>query len=81
MDGKAIFDFSINEVPKQIKDITQNIKVKLKDINYFIFHQANKFLVDTIVDKLNISSKKKHCFHSKKIWKHELSFYPNNNAH
>ena len=58
MDGKAIFDFSINEVPKQIKDITQNIKVKLKDINYFIFHQANKFLVDTIVDKLNISSKK-----------------------
>ena len=58
MDGKAIFDFSINEVPKQIKDITQNINVKLKDINYFIFHQANKFLVDTIVDKLNISSKK-----------------------
>ena len=43
MDGKAIFDFSITSSTKTNKRYNQNIKVKLKDINYFIFHQATNF--------------------------------------
>ena len=58
MDGKAIFDFSINEVPKQIKLFLKKKKIKKEKINYFIFHQANKFLVDTIAEKLNVPSNK-----------------------
>lgn len=48
MNGGAIFNFTLEIVPSLMNDIlSKNILTK-EDIDYFIFHQANKFMLNTI---------------------------------
>lgn len=58
MNGTAMFNFAINEVPKSIKKTLIKNKMKLKNIDFFILHQANKYMLETIRDKLKISKNK-----------------------
>jgi 3-oxoacyl-[acyl-carrier-protein] synthase-3 len=58
MDGAKIFEFALDEVPMQIKKLLKSSKNKIKSIDYFIFHQANKFLIQTLMKKLKIPENK-----------------------
>ena len=58
MNGQAMFNFAINEVPKSIMNTLKNNKIKLTDVDFFILHQANKYMLETIRDKLKIPSHK-----------------------
>lgn len=58
MEGSKIFEFAIEEVPKQINDLLKKSKHREKDLNYCILHQANKFLVESILKKTKISNDK-----------------------
>ncbi len=58
MNGPAMFSFAIREVPKTILNTLKKNKLNLEDIDYFILHQANLYMLDSIRDKLNISKKK-----------------------
>ena len=58
MDGSKIFEFAMEEVPKQIKYLLEKTKLKTNDIYFFILHQANKFLIDNIAKKISISKQK-----------------------
>ena len=40
----------INEVPKSIKKTLIKNKLKLENIDLFILHQANKYMLETIRD-------------------------------
>ncbi len=53
-----MFSFAIREVPKTILNTLKKNKLNLEDIDYFILHQANLYMLDSIRDKLNISKKK-----------------------
>ncbi len=59
MDGKEVFLFAISSVPKLIKNLIKSSKKKFFDIHYFVFHQANKFMLSKIFDFLNIEEKKR----------------------
>lgn len=48
MNGGAIFNFTLDAVPAMMKDILTKNKVQKDDINYYVFHQANKFMLNTI---------------------------------
>ena len=48
MDGPEIFNFTLDVVPKTIDEICAKNGVSLDQIDYFVFHQANKFMLDTI---------------------------------
>ncbi|MBQ8779840.1 MAG: ketoacyl-ACP synthase III [Alistipes sp.] len=48
MNGSAIFNFTLDAVPEMIKDILAKNKLESGDIDYFVFHQANKFMLNTI---------------------------------
>ena len=48
MDGSAIFNFTLEEVPKMIKNLLKKAGLSKEDINYFIFHQANKYMLSTL---------------------------------
>jgi 3-oxoacyl-[acyl-carrier-protein] synthase-3 len=52
MDGIEVFNFTMREVPKDIKRILQYSESELDDINYIVFHQANKFMTDFFAKKL-----------------------------
>ena len=58
MDGTKIFEFALREVPTQIEKIINLSKNTLQSIDYFIFHQANKFLINSLTKKLKIPEKK-----------------------
>jgi len=58
MHGTNIFDFTLNEIPKSIKNFLKKNHFKTKKINYFIFHQASEFIIKNLQKKLNIPSKK-----------------------
>ena len=48
MDGSAIFNFTLDAVPPMIKEILEKNKMRKDEIDYYVFHQANKFMLNTI---------------------------------
>lgn len=62
LKGDAVFLFSIKLVPKMVKELLAKENLVLEDIQLFIFHQANKLIVDTIGKKLGIPEEKNFHF-------------------
>lgn len=48
MNGGAIFNFTLDAVPDMMNQLLDRNHVQKADIDYFIFHQANKFMLNTI---------------------------------
>lgn len=48
MNGGAIFNFTLDAVPLMLKQVLEKNAVKKEEIDYFVFHQANKFMLNTI---------------------------------
>lgn len=48
MNGGNIFNFTLDAVPAMMKDILDKNKLEKDQINYYVFHQANKFMLNTI---------------------------------
>ena len=58
MNGRAVFNFSAISVPAQVTKLIETIGYNLDDIDLFIFHQGSKFIVDTLVKRLNLDPNK-----------------------
>ena len=48
MNGGSIFNFTLDAVPAMMKDILEKNKLDKGQIDYYVFHQANKFMLNTI---------------------------------
>ena len=55
MDGMDVFNFAISKVPKSIKQLLKETEHTVDDVDYLIFHQANRFMMDFFVKKLKMS--------------------------
>ncbi len=58
MDGFGIFTFTMTEQPPLLKAILEFSHKTEEDIDYFILHQANKYIVETITKKAGIPAAK-----------------------
>jgi len=58
MNGFAVWQFISKEVPKQINKLLQRNKLTLPDIDLFVFHQASKLTLDSLIKILKISEDK-----------------------
>ncbi len=58
MDGVEIFNFTIKVVPKTIKNNLTENDLTIEDIDLFVLHQANKFILDFLRKKLRIPEDK-----------------------
>lgn len=56
MDGGAIFDFSSNVVPLMLKDVLNKCNMQMDDIDLWVFHQANKYMINYIRKMLEIDT-------------------------
>ena len=54
MNGAEIFNFTLKEVPKGINELLEANKIEISEIDHFIFHQANKFMIDFLRRKIKI---------------------------
>ena len=52
MDGMDVFNFAISKVPKSIKALLKETDKTIDDVDYLVFHQANRFMMDFFVKKL-----------------------------
>jgi 3-oxoacyl-[acyl-carrier-protein] synthase-3 len=58
MDGPEIFNFTIDIVPPLVETVLSKNALKQSDINLFIFHQANQYMLNFLRDMLNIDENK-----------------------
>lgn len=48
MNGGAIFNFTLDAVPAMMADILKKNKLEKDNVDFYLFHQANKFMLNTI---------------------------------
>lgn len=58
MDGGRIFNFSADVVPQMVEDVLKKNGLRQEDINLFIFHQANKYMINYLRKLLGIDKDK-----------------------
>ena len=58
MDGGAIFDFSSDVVPQMVEDVLRKSGLEKDDVDLWIFHQANKFMINYIRKLLEIDKER-----------------------
>ncbi|MDZ4845041.1 MAG: ketoacyl-ACP synthase III [Chitinophagales bacterium] len=56
LHGIDVFNFSVNEVPKNIEELLSFSAADRAKINYFVFHQANRIINEAIRKKLKLDS-------------------------
>jgi 3-oxoacyl-[acyl-carrier-protein] synthase-3 len=61
MNGGAIFSFTLKTVPESVDKLLAKAGLAVDDIDYFIPHQANKFMLDRLRLKLKIPGEKFFC--------------------
>jgi 3-oxoacyl-[acyl-carrier-protein] synthase-3 len=55
MDGTGVLNFSTQKVPTAVENILDNAGLNKNDISYYIFHQANRMINETIRKKLQLT--------------------------
>lgn len=58
MNGPEIFNFTIEVIPRLVDDTLKKNNLKKEDIDFFVFHQANKYILEFLRKKLKIPSEK-----------------------
>lgn len=58
MKGMDVFAFGISTAPKSIKKLAENYGFDYLDADYYVFHQANMKMNNTIVKKLKLEPEK-----------------------
>jgi 3-oxoacyl-[acyl-carrier-protein] synthase-3 len=58
MNGSEIFNFTSKSVPILIENILHKHSLQINDIDHFVFHQANKFMLDHLRKKIKIDESK-----------------------
>lgn len=58
MNGPAIFNFTLDTVPETVRKLLAKVKMEIDDIDFFIFHQATKFMLDSLRYKIGIPEEK-----------------------
>jgi len=58
LNGMAVFDFSVGEVPKNIKEFFETTGTNPDSYDFFVMHQANLLMNETIRKKLKFPPEK-----------------------
>jgi 3-oxoacyl-[acyl-carrier-protein] synthase-3 len=58
MNGPDIFAFTLQEVPKSVLALLEKAGIRMQDVDLFVFHQANRFMLEHLRRKLQIPSER-----------------------
>lgn len=58
MDGAAVFNFTIKRVPTLIADTLAAARTTAADVDYFIFHQSNHYIIKHLMTKAALPAAK-----------------------
>lgn len=58
MDGTEIFNFVQTKIPPLIDNMFQHLNLQKEDVDYYLFHQPNKFMLKKLADKVEVPYEK-----------------------
>lgn len=58
MDGQAVFRFAVRQVPECIEALLEKADVSIEDIKYFVLHQANIRIIQSVAKRLQVDIEK-----------------------
>ncbi|MCP3177561.1 ketoacyl-ACP synthase III [Desulfuromonas sp. KJ2020] len=58
MNGPEIFTFTLLSVPRMVNALLKKCQIDLDQVDLFVFHQANRFMLESLRKKLKISEEK-----------------------
>jgi len=58
MNGGDVFNFVIREIPLDINTLLEYSGTNIEDVDYYVFHQANKFINAHLANKLKLDESK-----------------------
>jgi len=63
MDGSAIVNYTLDYFPPLAFDLLKKNNLEKDEIDWFVFHQANKYIMNLLRRKLGIPEEKYYCFY------------------
>ena len=58
MDGTDVFSFAMKHVPRNFNALVEKLGLDIDHVDYFLLHQANKFLCEKLRKKLKLPEEK-----------------------
>lgn len=58
MKGDVVFEYAINDVSNRVLRFMEKNEIKMEEVDYFVFHQAQKLILDNIADACGIPDEK-----------------------
>lgn len=58
MNGPEVFNFTVRVVPPLIDRILERARIEFQDVDFFVFHQANAFMIEHLRRRLRIPADK-----------------------
>jgi 3-oxoacyl-[acyl-carrier-protein] synthase-3 len=58
MDGAEIFNFTLSAVPKSVAGLLQKADKTMDDVDMFVFHQANRYMLEHLRKRIKIPADK-----------------------
>jgi 3-oxoacyl-[acyl-carrier-protein] synthase-3 len=58
MNGREIFNFMMRRVPASVEECLEKSKVAFEEVEYFVFHQASRYLLESLGKKMGIDRSK-----------------------
>ena len=58
MNGSEVFNFTLHRVPILVNSLLEKYKMQKEDVDLFIFHQANGYILEFLRKKLAIDTAK-----------------------
>ena len=58
MNGRLIFNFVMTDVPAQVKKLLDITGCRVDDIDLFAFHPGSKYIIDSLIKRLNLEPQK-----------------------
>lgn len=55
MDGQEVFKFVVKVIPKVIRQVLEEENITENDVDYYLLHQANRRINESVAKKLNVS--------------------------
>ncbi len=56
MDGQEVFKFAVKKVPEIIRQILEENNTDIEEIRYFVLHQANIRIIDSVAKRLKVGT-------------------------
>lgn len=58
MNGREVFSFAVRKVPEAIEEVLAANNLKAEEIDYFILHQANRRIIESVSKRMGVGIEK-----------------------